>query len=178
MIALPKRICFGSRHLKYHIIRDIDVHVFGLVLAVSRPLPAKCPEFSRGGSCCAQRILRRMLSFGLFFGNVWCVPSPGKRDVQFAPPSEVLRYEACWAKTTADDQPGITVRDHCLNRRREIRRGQRRVGARSQAPEDLVAELAQLLAGTADSPQQPAHGARHQAGDRWHHGRHDLGARR
>ena len=115
MIALPKRICFGSRHLKYHIIRDIDVHVFGLVLAVSRPLPAKCPEFSRGGSCCAQRILRRMLSFGLFFGNVWCVPSPGKRDVQFAPPSEVLRYEACWAKTTADDQPGITVRDHCLN---------------------------------------------------------------
>jgi len=25
------------------------------------------------------------------------------------------RYEECWAKTTADDQPGISVRDHCLN---------------------------------------------------------------
>jgi len=43
------------------------------------------------------------------------VPSPGKRDVQFAPSSEVLRYEDCWAKTTKDGGPGISVRDHCLN---------------------------------------------------------------
>jgi CRISPR-associated endonuclease/helicase Cas3 len=27
----------------------------------------------------------------------------------------VLRYEECWAKTTKDGKPGITVRDHCLN---------------------------------------------------------------
>jgi len=27
----------------------------------------------------------------------------------------VLRYEECWAKTTEDAKPGITVRDHCLN---------------------------------------------------------------
>ena len=27
----------------------------------------------------------------------------------------VLPYEECWAKTTKDGKPGITVRDHCLN---------------------------------------------------------------
>ena len=26
-----------------------------------------------------------------------------------------LRHEDCWAKTTADGKPGISVRDHCLN---------------------------------------------------------------
>jgi CRISPR-associated endonuclease/helicase Cas3 len=26
-----------------------------------------------------------------------------------------IRYEDCWAKTTADGKPGISVRDHCLN---------------------------------------------------------------
>ena len=25
------------------------------------------------------------------------------------------RHEQCWAKTTEDGQPGISVRDHCLN---------------------------------------------------------------
>ena len=25
------------------------------------------------------------------------------------------RHEECWAKTTEDGQPGISVRDHCLN---------------------------------------------------------------
>lgn len=24
-------------------------------------------------------------------------------------------HEACWAKTTEDGRPGISVRDHCLN---------------------------------------------------------------
>lgn len=28
---------------------------------------------------------------------------------------DVLRHENCWAKTTKGDQPGISVRDHCLN---------------------------------------------------------------
>jgi len=28
---------------------------------------------------------------------------------------KVLRYEECWAKTTKDGEPGISVRDHCLN---------------------------------------------------------------
>lgn len=26
-----------------------------------------------------------------------------------------VRYDECWAKTTSDGQPGISVRDHCLN---------------------------------------------------------------
>lgn len=26
-----------------------------------------------------------------------------------------MRYEQCWAKTTSDGKPGISVRDHCLN---------------------------------------------------------------
>jgi hypothetical protein len=30
-------------------------------------------------------------------------------------PDNVLRYEECWAKTTTDGRPGISVRDHCLN---------------------------------------------------------------
>jgi CRISPR-associated endonuclease/helicase Cas3 len=25
------------------------------------------------------------------------------------------RHEQCWAKTTEDGKPGISVRDHCLN---------------------------------------------------------------
>jgi len=28
---------------------------------------------------------------------------------------DVLRHEQCWAKTTEDGKPGISVRDHCLN---------------------------------------------------------------
>ncbi len=28
---------------------------------------------------------------------------------------DVLRHEECWAKTTKDGRPGISVRDHCLN---------------------------------------------------------------
>jgi len=28
---------------------------------------------------------------------------------------EPPRHEDCWAKTTKDGKPGITVRDHCLN---------------------------------------------------------------
>jgi CRISPR-associated endonuclease/helicase Cas3 len=30
-------------------------------------------------------------------------------------PDNVLPYDDCWAKTTDDGRPGITVRDHCLN---------------------------------------------------------------
>lgn len=32
-----------------------------------------------------------------------------------APTSAPIAHERCWAKTTADGQPGINVRDHCLN---------------------------------------------------------------
>ena len=28
---------------------------------------------------------------------------------------DMPRHEDCWAKTTEDGQPGISVRDHCLN---------------------------------------------------------------
>src|SRR5262249_13807753 len=28
---------------------------------------------------------------------------------------DVVRHEDCWAKTTGDGNPGINVRDHCLN---------------------------------------------------------------
>ena len=27
----------------------------------------------------------------------------------------VISYEECWAKTTDEGEPGISVRDHCLN---------------------------------------------------------------
>jgi hypothetical protein len=27
----------------------------------------------------------------------------------------VVRHEECWAKTTTDGRPGVSVRDHCLN---------------------------------------------------------------
>lgn len=30
-------------------------------------------------------------------------------------PDNVLRHQECWAKTTTDGRPGISVRDHCLN---------------------------------------------------------------
>src|SRR5271165_5728185 len=30
-------------------------------------------------------------------------------------PECYLRHEDCWAKTTRDGKPGISVRDHCLN---------------------------------------------------------------
>ena len=29
--------------------------------------------------------------------------------------SQVIPFASCWAKTTSDNQPGISVRDHCLN---------------------------------------------------------------
>ncbi|MBM3789557.1 MAG: CRISPR-associated helicase Cas3', partial [Acidobacteria bacterium] len=36
--------------------------------------------------------------------------APSKSEQQTAP-----RHEHCWAKTTKENQPGISVRDHCLN---------------------------------------------------------------
>jgi len=42
------------------------------------------------------------------------MPSPKKRND--VPGDLVLiKHEDCWGKTTATDQPGISVRDHCLN---------------------------------------------------------------
>ncbi len=46
---------------------------------------------------------------------MWCVPAPAKRDAQLLAMGSVLRHEDCWAKTTQDGKPGISVRDHCLN---------------------------------------------------------------
>ena len=46
---------------------------------------------------------------------MWCVPAPAKRDGQLLAVGSVLRHEDCWAKTTKDGKPGISVRDHCLN---------------------------------------------------------------
>jgi CRISPR-associated endonuclease/helicase Cas3 len=46
------------------------------------------------------------------------VPKCGKpslNEVWRQDMDNVLRYEECWAKTTEDAKPGITVRDHCLN---------------------------------------------------------------
>jgi CRISPR-associated endonuclease/helicase Cas3 len=44
-----------------------------------------------------------------------CVPAPIKPDRQLLATDNSPRYEECWAKTTADGKPGISVRDHCLN---------------------------------------------------------------
>jgi CRISPR-associated endonuclease/helicase Cas3 len=46
---------------------------------------------------------------------MWRVPAPAKRDGQSLAMGSVLRHEDCWAKTTKEGGPGITVRDHCLN---------------------------------------------------------------
>jgi HD superfamily phosphodiesterase len=43
------------------------------------------------------------------------VPAPTKRDGQLCAVDTALPYEQCWAKTTEDGKPGISVRDHCLN---------------------------------------------------------------
>jgi len=44
------------------------------------------------------------------------VPPPRKPGIPpFAPPESAPRLEDCWAKTTKEGKPGITVRDHCLN---------------------------------------------------------------
>jgi CRISPR-associated endonuclease/helicase Cas3 len=41
------------------------------------------------------------------------MPLPRKQNE--APSSRAIRHEDCWAKTTEDGRPGISVRDHCLN---------------------------------------------------------------
>ena len=43
------------------------------------------------------------------------MPAPRQRDRKSSTTDSVLPYEQCWAKTTKDGQPGISVRDHCLN---------------------------------------------------------------
>ena len=43
------------------------------------------------------------------------VPAPTKRDGQLFAVGPVPRHEECWAKTTEDGKPGISVLDHCLN---------------------------------------------------------------
>jgi CRISPR-associated endonuclease/helicase Cas3 len=40
---------------------------------------------------------------------------PRKRSQEPERPSQPVRHENCWAKTTANDLPGINVHDHCLN---------------------------------------------------------------
>src|SRR5450759_243535 len=42
------------------------------------------------------------------------MPAPTKRDSMLAAMGDSLRHEDCWAKTTEDGKPGISVRDHCL----------------------------------------------------------------
>jgi len=41
------------------------------------------------------------------------MPLSGRKAHAKPPPA--IRHEDCWAKTTADNRPGISVRDHCLN---------------------------------------------------------------
>jgi CRISPR-associated endonuclease/helicase Cas3 len=44
------------------------------------------------------------------------VPAPRKPAFPpSAPPKSAPRFEDCWAKTTKDGKPDISVRDHCLN---------------------------------------------------------------
>src|SRR5450759_1896923 len=43
----------------------------------------------------------------------WCVPAPRSR-LPLRGDGGPAHVE-CWAKTTADGRPGISVRDHCLN---------------------------------------------------------------
>jgi CRISPR-associated endonuclease/helicase Cas3 len=43
------------------------------------------------------------------------MPAPRKRTEAIRGASSPLRHEDCWAKTTEDGKPGISVRDHCLN---------------------------------------------------------------
>jgi CRISPR-associated endonuclease/helicase Cas3 len=43
------------------------------------------------------------------------VPAPRKRDRQLSATDNVIHHEECWAKTTEDGKPGISVRNHCLN---------------------------------------------------------------
>src|ERR1035437_10457288 len=43
------------------------------------------------------------------------MPAPRHRDRKSSTTDSILPYEQCWAKTTEDGKPGISVRDHCLN---------------------------------------------------------------
>jgi CRISPR-associated endonuclease/helicase Cas3 len=43
------------------------------------------------------------------------VPAPTKTAKTAAGEHHLVRFEQCWAKTTDHDEPGISVRDHCLN---------------------------------------------------------------
>ncbi len=43
------------------------------------------------------------------------MPAPTVRSGQLFAVGAVLRHEECWAKTTKDGKPGISVLDHCLN---------------------------------------------------------------
>ena len=43
------------------------------------------------------------------------MPAPIIRNGQLFAADNIPRYEECWAKTTENKNPGISVRDHCLN---------------------------------------------------------------
>lgn len=43
------------------------------------------------------------------------MPAPTPRDRKSSATGNVLPYEQCWAKTTEEGKPGISVLDHCLN---------------------------------------------------------------
>lgn len=43
------------------------------------------------------------------------MPPPSTKAPQEPDDSLPVRHELCWAKTTPDGEPGISVRDHCLN---------------------------------------------------------------
>jgi CRISPR-associated endonuclease/helicase Cas3 len=52
----------------------------------------------------------------VFSVNIARVPFPRKLGIPpLAPVESAPRHEDCWAKTTKDGKPGISVRDHCLN---------------------------------------------------------------
>jgi len=47
--------------------------------------------------------------------NIRLVPVPRKRDSVTPAVGDAPRHEDCWAKTTQDGSPGISVHKHCLN---------------------------------------------------------------
>jgi hypothetical protein len=61
------------------------------------------------------------------------MPAPRVTDRPLLATSDPPRHEACWAKTTKDGKPGISVRDHCLN-----------VGCVAEAHSALLPHLAEI----------------------------------
>ena len=108
-----------SLHL-YGASRSTASAILNLILARARYAPklrqvlrlasARVPVLS------GTRSASPLPSYCLFV-NIWSVPAPRERGgIPSYPKTESVPHgEDCWAKTTKDGKPGISVRDHCLN---------------------------------------------------------------